>query len=110
MITELLKKWFGLPLVPVCNSCEILRDMLDKSELERRELLHKLLTRGESEPAPPAALKEELQPITPQFIPWRVKQQMLEQEDRMKAQLLRNKEKEISQSKISDLEKELGVE
>jgi hypothetical protein len=107
MITELLKKWFGLPLVPACTSCDILRDQLEKSEVERRELLHKLLDRGVAEPAP-SLVSEELRPITPQFIPWRVKQQMLEQEDRRAAQLMRDKQKEIKE--ITQLEQELGVE
>jgi|SRR6187402_1964425 len=104
MISTLFRKWFGLPLVPACTSCDILRDQLDKSEVERRELLHKLLDRGVAEPAPTLAT-EELKPITPQFVPWRVKQQMLEQEDRRTMQLRKEKENEISQ-----LEKELGVQ
>lgn len=104
MITELLKKWFGLPLVPACNTCDVLRDQLEQSNVERRELLQKLLDRGVAEPAP-SLVSEELKPITPQFIPWRVKQQMLEQEDAQKAKLMREKQKEITQ-----LEQELGVE
>lgn len=104
MISTLFRKWFGLPLVPACSSCDILRDQLDKSEVERRDLLHKLLDRGVAEPAQTISV-EEMQPIKPQFVPWRVKQQMLEQEDARAAQLMREKAKEISQ-----LEKELGVE
>jgi hypothetical protein len=54
---------------------------------------------------PPQSVDErEMKPIIPQFTPWRVKQQMLEQEDRAKAVIMRNKEKEIA-----ELEKELGV-
>ena len=104
MIKELLCKWFGLPLVPACNTCDVLRDQLEESNRERRELLQKLLDRGVPEPAP-SVVSEELKPITPQFIPWRVKQQMLEQEDKRALQLKKEKAAEISQ-----LEKELGVE
>lgn len=104
MISELLKKWFGLPLVPACTSCDILRDQLEKSEVERRDLLHRLLDREKPEPAP-TPVTEELKAITPQFIPWRVKQQMLEREDARAAQLMREKSREIA-----ELEKELGVE
>jgi hypothetical protein len=107
LISTLLRKWFGLPLVPACNTCDLLRDLLERSELERKELMHKLLDRGVPEPAPSLPL-EELKPITPQFIPWRVKREMLEQEDRRAAQLMRDKAKEIQD--ISQLEKELGVE
>lgn len=102
MIRQLLEKWFGLTPLS-CPTCEVLRDQLDKSEAERRELLHKLLDKDKPEPlVPPGA--EDLRPFTPQFIPWRVKQQMLEAEDRKKAELMRNKAKEIE-----DLETELGI-
>lgn len=101
MIKEILYKWFGLT-PPSCLTCEVLRDQLDKSEGERRELLARLLEKDKPEPLPTPA--EEMKPITPQFIPWRVKQQMLEAEDRKRAELMRNKTKEIA-----DLEKELGI-
>jgi hypothetical protein len=86
MIKLLLYKWFGLSDVP-CETCEILRELLAKSDRERNELLHRLLDRDKSEP-PPISV-EEFKPITPQFTPWRVKQQMLEQEDAKKAALMR---------------------
>jgi len=105
LISLLFRKWFGLPLVPACNTCDVLRDQLEESNRERRELLQKLLDRGVPEPAPSPVSLEEMKPITPQFIPWRVKQQIMEQEDAQKAKLMREKAKEISQ-----LEKELGVE
>ena len=107
MISTLLRKWFGLPLVPTCSSCDLLRDLLERSELERKELTHKLLDRGVAEPAPITAT-EELKPITPQFVPWRVKKEMLEREDARTAQLMRDKQKEMQE--LSQLEKELGVE
>jgi hypothetical protein len=87
--------------------------MLDESNRERKELLHKLLTKEQPEPL--IEKSEPPQPIMPQFVPWRVRQQMLEAEDRKKAQLMRDKEVEITASKqsvsksIEDLEKELGV-
>lgn len=94
-------KWFGIEPIP-CATCEVLREQLANSERERRELLTKLLDKGNPEPLPSA--QEEYKPVQPQFMPWRVKQQMLEAEDRKKAQLMRDKEKEIA-----ELEKELGV-
>lgn len=101
MIAQLLRKWFGLE-EPHCETCEVLRVQLERSERERHQLLEKLLT-----PAPKEEItvpSEELKPITPQVIPWRVRQQMYEAEDRRKAELMRQKAKEIA-----ELEKELGV-
>ena len=102
MITELLYKWFGLD-PRHCESCEILREQLLLSNNERVELLHRLLDKDKVEPSPTPV--EEFKPITPQFVPWRVRQQMLEAEDRKAAATLRNREKEIA-----DLEKELKVD
>lgn len=99
LVSELFRKWFGLEPVP-CSTCEVLRTQLDESNRERRELLNRILDKGKPEPLPTEV--EEQKPIQPQFIPWRVRQQMLEAEDRKKAELMRQKNEE--------LEKELGVE
>lgn len=101
MIRQLLYKWFGLT-DPPCETCEVLREQLASSERERRDLLARLLEKDKSEPL--VQDREAPEPITPQFIPWRVRQQLLEQEDRKAAALLRDKKKEIDA-----LEKELGV-
>jgi hypothetical protein len=109
MVKELLYKWFGLEPFP-CQTCEVLRLQLDESNRERRQLLQQLLERDK--PEPPVETKEELQPIRPQFVPWRVRQQMLEAEDRKQAQLLAEKKKEMEsarKSSIDDLEKELDI-
>jgi hypothetical protein len=102
LVRQLLEKWFGLDPIP-CATCEVLREPLANSELERRELLHKLLDKDKAEP-PAAAGAEEMKPIQPQFIPWRVRQQMLEGEDRQRAKLTADKKREIE-----SLEKELGI-
>jgi hypothetical protein len=101
MLKALLYKWFGLEELP-CDTCEVLRAQLDESNRERRELLNRLLE--PSRPEPVAEKEQELIPIQPSFVPWRVRQQMLEQEDRIKAKLMKDKAKEIAA-----LEKELGV-
>ena len=98
MLKKVLYKWFGLSDDP-CESCEILRERLLQSDAERKELLHRLL--DNDKPEPPSIKEEDLVPIKPQFTPWRVRQQMLEQEDRKKAQLMRDR--------VDELEKELGV-
>lgn len=103
MIKQILYKWFGLT-DPPCETCDVLREQLTHSERERVMLLNKLLERDKPEP-PQSRDEAELKPIQPQFVPWRVRQQMLEAEDRKTAQLRRDKQKEIEA-----LEKELGVE
>jgi len=113
MWTQLLYKWFGI--VPRCETCEVLRLALDESNRERKELLHRLLDKDKPEPL--IEKSEPPQPIMPQFVPWRVRQQMLEAEDRKKAQLIREREKEIAEinaitkthQNVAELEKELGV-
>ena len=80
-----------------------MREQLAKSDSERKELLHRLLDKDKPEPLVQEI--EEHKAITPNFTPWRVKQQMLEAEDRKQAELLRAKAKEIE-----ELEKELGID
>ena len=99
MLSELLRKWLRLD-PSHCEACEILRSQLDESNRERKELLHRLLDKDKTEPLPVKEQEEEPQPLKPQFVPWRVRQQLLEAEDRKKAELMKNVEK---------LEKELGV-
>jgi len=101
VIKRLFEKWFGLS-PDVCETCEILRFQLEESNRERKDLLHRLLDK--EEPKPPQIADEEMKPIPSQFVPWRVRQQMLEAEDRQKARLLNDKAKEIA-----DLEKEVGI-
>lgn len=102
MVKELLYKWFGLEPFP-CGTCELLRIQLDESNRERRELLTRLLEKDRPEPTQPVKT-EEYRPIQSQFVPWRVRQQMLEAEDRKKAELLKRHKDEVD-----ELEKELGV-
>ena len=102
MLVKLLYKWFGLDYSVPCDTCEVLRERLAQSDAERRDLLSRLLDRDKPEPSP--VEKEELKPVQHQFVPWRVRQQMLEAEDRKKAELMRKKSEEIDK-----LEEELGV-
>ena len=88
MITELLYKWFGLD-PRTCETCEVLREQLHRSEAERIDLLNRLLDKDKPEPV--VEREETHVPIQPQFIPWRVRQQMLEAEDRKTAELMRTK-------------------
>lgn len=49
-----------------------------------------------------------IEPIKPKAVAWRIRQGLLEQEDRQKARIL--KEMESNPIKIDDLERELGVD
>lgn len=100
----------------VCASCETLKDQIDFLNSERDRLLDTVIKLSTPKPAEPvqATNMADLKPITSGTIPWRVRQQMLEAEDREKARILRDKQKEIARLKpqaenINDLEKELGI-
>ena len=56
----------------------------------------------------PSESKIPPEPIQPRFIPWHVRQQMLEKEDRIAAKLMREKVEEMNPV-VEQLEKELGV-
>jgi len=102
IFNEVLRRWFGLD-PRHCESCEILRTQLDESSRERKDLLMRLLDRDKPE-SPSIVSTDDMVPIKPQFTPWRVRQQMLEAEDREKARLMKEKVKEID-----ELEKEVGI-
>jgi len=91
----------------ICQSCETLKMMLEQSNYEKKQLLDKLL--NPVLPVNPTLV--EYEPIQPKNIPWTVRRQMLEAEDRKKAELLRNAPKPSVEKSASleVLEKELGI-
>jgi hypothetical protein len=104
----------------VCQACEILKVELSNERREKEILLQHLLTPRPTEPERTTA--PELQvPISRKHIPWKMRQQMLEEDDRKKAQVLaefRKREEEarsvnpslvVPAQSIEDLEKNLGV-
>jgi hypothetical protein len=85
-----------------CESCETLKEQLSIANHERELLLQRILT-----PAPREAdriMAPEPQAVKPRTVPWNIRRQMLEQEDREKARILRE-----APQPIADLEKELGI-
>jgi hypothetical protein len=102
IINELLRKWFGLLEKP-CEACEVLKESLSVERQFNKVLLQKLLDKDKLEPLSEVRT-EEIKPVMPQFVPWRVRQQMFEAEDRKKAQLMRE-----SAENVEKLEKELGI-
>lgn len=102
----------------VCETCEVLKQQLAYSQQQNQYLLNKLINPiklDESE----KVQNEEIKPLVPKYIPWTVKRQMLEEEDRAKAKVIREhmeRERELKQNSvkvqedIKNLENELGVE
>lgn len=87
-----------------CNSCETLS--LENARLrdDNERLLDRLLEKPVE--APESTAPQEMTKLT--RVPWRVRQQMLENEDRAKSKSLSTAAKPDPQ--IQELEKELGVE
>lgn len=96
-----------------CESCDTLRMQLQLSNDEKTRLMNMLLSK------PEIPIVNKPPEITrPSLIPWNVRRQMLEQEDREKARILRESPKPNPNTNIQnpnqmnqttdELEKELG--
>jgi len=85
----------------VCLSCETLRAQLEISRIENKRLLDRILEKPETE-----APRVPMEVTVPKNIPWNVRRQMLEAEDRERARLMREAPKPTS---VEDLEKELDI-
>lgn len=86
----------------ICDSCEVLSQQLALSNAERQRLLDKLLTTPET-----VQQTEQASVKLPISIPWAVRRQMLEREDREQAKLMKSP---LAPSKsIEALEKELSI-
>lgn len=85
----------------ICQSCEVLKQQVEAANYQNNRLMDRLLEK----PAPevPRAPMEITKPVN---IPWNVRKQMLEAEDREKAKLMREAPKPIQ---TEDLEKELDI-
>lgn len=90
-----------------CENCDTLRSLLESEKFEKKELLNHLLGTNRVETSQVNMTVAE--PIIPKNIPWRVRREMLESEDRAAAQIIRKKEEEARSQTTEELEKELGV-
>jgi hypothetical protein len=90
-----------------CKSCETLRSLLETEKFEKQKLLNALLEKHQVPAFETTATPEPIQPA--KFVPWRVRQQMLENEDKKRAELMRAKAREQAESIKSTerLEREL---
>ena len=92
----------------ICNSCETLKQQLEIVNYEKRQLINRILEKPESEP------EREFAPIPkelPKVVPWHIRRQMLEAEDRKKAELLRKAPKSDTEIKtdVEQLEREMDI-
>jgi len=86
----------------ICSSCETLRHQLEIANHNNELLMNRLLEKPEKE-----SDKPPVEITRPRTLSWNIRKQMLEQEDREKARLMREAS---TPSSTEELEKELGVE
>jgi hypothetical protein len=92
-----------------CKSCETLEKQLAQSNYEKEMMLRSILTPQSKEiNTINETESDDISAIQPKFIPWNVRRQMLESEDRQKAMLLK-KQKDEQKQAIEELEKRLEI-
>jgi hypothetical protein len=109
MIKEILFKLFRLEELP-CHSCETLQMQLSIANEEKNKLLNTILEMNKPKIEIPVEPRK-IEPIHPKNVPWSVRRQMIEAEDRKAAELIAKKklEQQESNPEIEELEKELGI-
>lgn len=92
-----------------CPNCAILRQLLETEKFEKKELLNHMLEPKEiiREVAVPSVGMSNKVPLS-RATPWRVRKELLEQEDRKAAQLAAEHAR-VSAKSTEELEKELGI-
>lgn len=105
---KIINKWFDLE-PDICPNCELLKQILEQERFERKEMLNVIIE--SNKPKTEYVPVQTPQEFKPKVVSWRVRQAALEQEDRIKAALLKNKTKEMkdAQVDVSDLEQEMGI-
>jgi hypothetical protein len=89
-----------------CESCETLRSQLELVNYEKKQLLDRILERPEKE----TTKESNSVVLPPRNIPWNVRRQLLETEDRERAKLMREAPK-VNQTPLTteELEKDLDI-
>lgn len=95
----------------LCLNCNELRSMLESERFEKKQILDKLLGLVGVSKTEERVTNKELKPFGKPFIPWRMKQEMLEQSDRETAHANAEVKKQVilKDTSINELEEELGV-
>lgn len=94
----------------ICQSCETLKEQLAAANIEKNKLLDLILEKNKVVNEEPA--KEiDYQSVKPKYIPWNVRKELLEAEDRERARIQRDKLAPNSkeQKEIDKLEQEIGI-
>lgn len=100
--TELTKE---VKEVEVCESCETLREQLALANAREQKLMDRIMEKPEKPVDTPHVAGP---PLLPRHIPWKVRQQALETEDRVKAQRLRDAPKPTP-TDVAELEREMDI-
>lgn len=87
-----------------CDACDVLAGEISRIRSENERLLERILNPPKEDERVTAP---QPQAILPKQIPWAVRRQMLESEDREKAKAMRNAAK--PDTSVEELEKEMGV-
>ena len=87
----------------ICRSCETLQMEIERLRQENNKLLEYILEKPKEFISP---IDEGQKVVLPRSIPWNVRKQMLENEDREKAKLMKRQQE---MNPIEKLEQELGV-
>ena len=96
----------------VCESCETLKNQIEVIGYEKRKLIEQIIEITKPQVAQPIE-REEPKILQPRTMPWRARQQILEQEDRANARAMREQQehaqrvKDIKPEDNDALEKEV---
>jgi hypothetical protein len=97
-----------------CEVCEELRSILNNERHEKKQLLDAIIAYVDSKNLKPELEPTTIEPVLPRIIPWRVKQQILEEQSRREADIRRQQREEEAKANmnpvsIEQLEKELAI-
>lgn len=106
MTLNWLRRLLSIPQEP-CRGCEAYQQQMTHMIYENEKLLRYILEPKEMQAAAPIK-EEEPEPIVPKIVPWKIRKEMLEREDRQKAALMKQA-KEEQQQAIEELENRLKV-
>lgn len=81
-----------------CETCDTLRVQVEQLRLDNSKLMDRLLEKPVSEVV--MRVPDNLTPIKPRHIPWALRRQMMESEDRKAAQLKRDVPKPLNVEQI----------
>lgn len=97
----------------ICKSCETLKTQLEIANYEKKQLLQAVLDNHKPVETQPASRPDSQFNLAAKSIPWAVRKQMMEAEDRKEAEL---RKKAASQNKtatadleLEELERSLGI-